>query len=132
MHYSIVHSSHSSSFQKSHILPVLCSNCTRYLAYFPSMWKLGSWDHFWTFEPADFHKTWYEHYVPVFLFRLFKALNAHNSKTCSNIPANTCGSELYKAKNISNMGSRPYWIKSSNLLNIKICLKLFTYSTQHN
>jgi hypothetical protein len=33
------------------------------------------------------------------------------------------------------MGLRQYWIKSSNLLNIKICLKLFTcftYSMQNN
>lgn len=57
---------------------------------------------------TDFHKTWYEHYVPVFLFRMFKALNTHNNKTCSKISASTCGSELYKAKNIRNMGSRQY------------------------
>ena len=38
-------------------------------------------------------------------------------------------------KNVRNIGLRQYLIKSSNLLNIKICLKLvtwFTYSTQHN
>jgi hypothetical protein len=57
---------------------------------------------------TGFHKSWYARYVPVFVFQMFKALNTHNNKTCPKIPASTCGSELYKAKNIRYMGLRQY------------------------